>query len=125
MLFELSIFLVLLWIALYDIRNHLVRNLELFALLLLVIPKYWENIDLAIISLVIYVAINLVSLGKLGMGDIKLSFVLGFLLDSQFEISISIGVAWVLDGIYAITRRAKSVPFAPFMILGTYFARIL
>ena len=96
MLFELSIFLVLLWIALYDIRNHLVRNLELFALLLLVIPKYWENIDLAIISLVIYVAINLVSLGKLGMGDIKLSFVLGFLLDSQFEISISIGVAWVL-----------------------------
>ena len=125
MLFELSIFLVLLWIALYDIRNHLVRNLELFALLLLVIPKYWENIDLAIISLVIYVAINLVSLGKLGMGDIKLSFVLGFLLDSQFEISISIGVAWVLGGIYAITRRAKSVPFAPFIILGTYFARIL
>ena len=123
MLFELSIFLVLLWIALYDIRNHLVRNLELFALLLLVIPKYWENIDLAIVNLVIYVAINLVSLGKLGMGDIKLSFVLGFLL--QFEISISIGVAWVLGGIYAITRRAKSVPFAPFMILGTYFARIL
>ena len=107
----------------YDIRNHLVRNLELFALLLLVIPKYWENIDLAIVNLVIYVAINLVSLGKLGMGDIKLSFVLGFLL--QFEISISIGVAWVLGGIYAITRRAKSVPFAPFMILGTYFARIL
>lgn len=114
-----------MWIALYDIRNHLVRNLELFALLLLVIPKYWQNIDLAIASLLIYVAINLVSLGKLGMGDIKLSFVLGFLLDSLFEISISIGVAWVLGGIYAITRRAKSVPFAPFMILGTYFVRIL
>jgi Flp pilus assembly protein protease CpaA len=125
MLSELSIILVLLWIGLYDIRNHLVRNLELFTFLLLVIPKYWENIDLAIVSLLIYVAINLVSLGKLGMGDIKLSLVLGFLLDSLFEISISIGVAWVLGGIYAITRRAKSVPFAPFMILGTYFARIL
>jgi hypothetical protein len=40
------------------------------------------------------------------------------------EILNSISIAWIAGGLFALTRRSSAIPFAPFMIFGTYMVKI-
>jgi len=40
------------------------------------------------------------------------------------ELSIALTSTWILAGLFALTQPRRSIPFAPFMIIGTYFTKI-
>jgi hypothetical protein len=37
----------------------------------------------------------------------------------------SLSFTWILGGLFALVNRSAAIAFAPFMICGTYLARIL
>lgn len=118
----------LLWfirIARYDIAYHLIRNFDLMVLGLLVIPTNFANWPIGLLSFCIYLLINLLSGGKIGYGDIKLSFFCAVMLPSISALSIALTSTWMMAGLLALVYIKKSIPFAPFMILGTYFSKIV
>lgn len=118
----------LLWfirIARYDIASHLIRNFDLIVLGLLVMPTNFANWPIGLLSFCIYLLINLLSGGKIGYGDIKLSFFCAVMLPSISALSIALTSTWMMAGLLALVYIKKSIPFAPFMILGTYFSKIV
>ncbi len=122
---ELVILGVFLWIAYYDYRFHLVRNIDLIVLLMIQSLTYLNNFLIAISAVFIYLVLNLISKGKIGSGDVKLSFLCATPLSSFSLILNSISIAWIAGGLFSLTRRSSAIPFAPFMIFGTYMVKIL
>lgn len=114
-----------LWISYYDVKFHLIRNIDLLALLTVTSLQSMGNLKYALFSLGVYISVNIVARGNIGAGDIKLSFVIGFLMNSFSQVTNSILIAWIIGGLYSLVRRDQAIPFAPFMILGTYFVKIL
>lgn len=114
----------LAWIAIYDIKHYLIRNIDLLAVLLLLTPNIKFSYKYALLNISIYLTINLLVKGKIGAGDIKLSFICGLLISSYFQLFNALSVTWIIGGFYAIFVRQSAVAFAPFMIFGTYLARI-
>ena len=57
-------------------------------------------------------------------GDIKLSAILGLMLDTYFQLFNALSYTWIIGGIYALLMGSKTIAFAPFMICGTYLAKI-
>lgn len=112
------------WISYYDIKFHLIRNIDLLVLLIATTLQNIENLKYAFLCLGVYLFINLIAKGNIGAGDIKLSFVIGFLLNSLPQVFNAILIAWIIGGIYSLTRRDHAIPFAPFMILGAYLVKI-
>ncbi len=125
MIFELLAFLLFIKIALYDIKYHLIKNIDLFFLLLLLLPNYRLNWRLSLLCLGIYLILNAISGGKIGAGDVKFSFICAMPLGSYLDLLNALSITWIFGGIYALSRRSKSVAFAPFMIIGTYISKIL
>jgi hypothetical protein len=82
------------------------------------------NWKIGCFGLGIYLLINLVSDSKIGYGDIKLSFICSITLATISELSIALTSTWILAGLFALTQPRRSIPFAPFMIIGTYFTKI-
>lgn len=118
----------LLWfirIARYDIASHLIRNFDLIVLGLLVMPTNFANWPIGLLSFCIYLLINLLSGGKIGYGDLKLSFFCAVMLPSISALSIALTSTWMMAGLLALVYIKKSIPFAPFMIFGTYFSKIV
>lgn len=122
---ELFIAGTCLWISYYDVKFHLIRNIDLLALLTVTSLQSMGNLKYALFSLGVYISVNIVARGNIGAGDIKLSFVIGFLMNSFSQVANSILIAWIIGGLYSLVRRDQAIPFAPFMILGTYFVKIL
>ena len=119
----LSLFL-LLRVAIYDIKTHLIRNLDLFLIFILFTPKIINKWEFGLVNFVIYFLINVSTKGKIGAGDIKLSAILGLMLDSYLQLFNALSYTWILGGIYALLMGSRTVAFAPFMICGTYIAKI-
>lgn len=119
----LSLFL-LLRVAIYDIKTHLIRNLDLFLIFILFTPKIINKWEFGLVNFVIYLLINVSTKGKIGAGDIKLSAILGLMLDSYLQLFNALSYTWILGGIYALLMGSRTVAFAPFMICGTYIAKI-
>ena len=119
----LSLFL-LLRVAIYDIKTHLIRNLDLFLIFILFTPKIINKWEFGLVNFVIYLLINVSTKGKIGAGDIKLSGILGLMLDSYLQLFNALSYTWILGGIYALLMGSRTVAFAPFMICGTYIAKI-
>lgn len=124
MLIDYIILTWLAWIAIYDIKYYLIRNIDLMVVFLLLIPGIKLSYKCALLNLSIYLTINLLVKGKIGAGDIKLSFICGLLITSYFQLFNALSITWVIGGFYAICFRQSAVAFAPFMIFGTYLARI-
>ena len=120
----LSLFL-LLRVAIYDIKTHLIRNLDLFLIFILFTPKIINKWEFGLVNFVIYLLINVSTKGKIGAGDIKLSAILGLMLDSYLQLFNALSYTWILGGIYALLMGSRTVAFAPFMICGTYIVKIL
>lgn len=87
-------------------------------------PGHFMNWEIGCFGLCIYLVINLVSGSKIGYGDIKLSFICSITLATINELSIALISTWILAGLFALTQPRRSIPFAPFMIIGTYFTKI-
>ncbi len=119
----LSLFL-LLRVAIYDIKTHLIRNLDLFLIFILFTPKIINKWEFGLVNFVIYLLINVSTKGKIGAGDIKLSAILGLMLDSYLQLFNALSYTWIIGGAYALLTGSKTVAFAPFMICGTYIAKI-
>jgi len=122
---ELFIAGTCLWISYYDVKFHLIRNIDLLALLTVTSLQSMGNLKYALFSLGVYISVNIVARGNIGAGDIKLSFVIGFLMNSFSQVTNAILIAWIIGGLYSLVRGDQAIPFAPFMILGTYFVKIL
>ena len=125
MIFELTALLFLIKIALYDIKYHLIRNIDLILLLIILLPNYRSNWRISLLSLGIYLILNIIGRGKIGFGDIKLSFICAMPLESYVDLFNALSITWIIGGIYVLIRRSKVVAFAPFMIAGTYISKIL
>ncbi len=125
MIFELTALLFFIKIALYDIKYHLIRNIDLILLLIILLPNYRSNWRISLLSLGIYLILNIIGRGKIGFGDIKLSFICAMPLESYVDLFNALSITWIIGGIYVLIRRSKVVAFAPFMIVGTYISKIL
>ncbi len=125
MVIELAVFLCFIRIAIYDFKNHLIRNIDLLVVAIFAFPLYWRNWWIASANLSIYSFIWLINKGKLGVGDVYLSFFCALLCPSFQVLCYSTGIAWILGGISSLRDPKKSIPFAPFMIGGSYLAIFL
>ena len=72
---------MLTWMSFYDIRFHLIRNIDLFVIFLLLIPNL-SNWLFGCLNLSFYLLLNMIVKGVIGAGDIKLSFLLALQLGS-------------------------------------------
>ena len=124
MLLEILAFIWFIGIAIYDIQTHLIRNIDLIVVVILLVPGHFMNWKTGCFGLGIYLLINLVSGSKIGYGDIKLSFICSITLATIDELLIALTSTWILAGLFALTQPRRSIPFAPFMIIGTYFTKI-
>ena len=125
MIFELIAILFFIKISLYDIKYHLIKNIDLILLLLILLPNYRSNWRISLLSLGIYLILNIIGRGKIGFGDINLSFICAMPLESYLDLFNALSITWIIGGIYVLIRRSKVVAFAPFMIIGTYISKIL
>ena len=124
MILEILTFILLARVAIYDVKTHLIRNVDITLLLILLTPKIANRWEFALINLIIYSLINVLAKGKIGAGDIKLSAILGLMLDTYFQLFNALSYTWIIGGIYALLMGSKTIAFAPFMICGTYLAKI-
>ena len=125
MLIEALVGILLTRIAIYDIRTHLIGNFDLILLFILLLPRFSYAWEFSIVNLIIYLLINISTKGKIGAGDIKLSIVSGLMLNSYLQLFNALSYTWIIGGIYALLLGSKTIAFAPFMICGTYMAKIL
>lgn len=125
MIYELTALLFFIKIALYDIKYHVIKNIDLILLLLILLPSHRSNWRISLLSLGIYLILNIIGRGKIGVGDIKLSFICAMPLGSYLDLFNALSITWIIGGIYALIRRSNVVAFAPFMIIGTYISKIL
>ncbi len=124
MVVEFLSLVLLLRVAIYDIKTHFIRNLDLFLIFILFTTKIISKWEFGLVNFVIYLLINVSIKGKIGAGDIKLSAILGLMLDSYLQLFNALSYTWILGGIYALLMGSRTVAFAPFMICGTYIAKI-
>lgn len=137
----ISLFLVVIFV--YDLYNEIIPDLmimpALFAWIIvwlgMLIFHYSLGADFTnmiiggLISGGFIGFLVLITKGKgMGIGDIKLALLLGFILGWQYAI-VALSCAFILGafiGICLIVAKAKkiksSVPFGPFLISGFYFA---
>lgn len=121
---DLLVLGVFIWIAYYDVKFHLIRNVDLLLLFVVQSFFYIENFLNALVAVLIYTALNFIAKGKIGSGDVKLSFLCAAPLSSVNEILNSISITWITGGAFALFSRTSAIPFAPFMIIGTYIVKI-
>ena len=113
----MSLLILLTWIAIYDIKYHLIRNIDLLILSALLIP-YYKNWSIGMCNLFFYLLMNLIFRKKIGSGDIKLSLLIALPLDSLSGLLNAISFTWILGGSYSLIHRSHTIAFAPFMILS-------
>jgi Flp pilus assembly protein protease CpaA len=121
---EILTFVLLAQVAIYDLKTYLISNLDIFLILIFLAPKIAKTWEFGFINLTIYSLINISAKGKIGAGDVKLSGALGLMLDSYLQLFNALSYTWIIGGTYALFIGSKTVAFAPFMICGTYIAKI-
>jgi prepilin signal peptidase PulO-like enzyme (type II secretory pathway) len=113
-----------LQIAIYDFRNHLIRNIDLVLLLFALALSFRINLKFAILNLCIYLLIYLVSRKKMGEGDVKLAACIGMSFQSIYQLVVALDIAWLIGGILAIRSGKAKIAFAPPMLIGAFVAYI-
>lgn len=112
-------------IARYDIQTHLIKDLDLILLLFIFFLLGNRNLNFGILYLAIFLSIHLITLGKLGFGDVKLALVLGFTCQTFIQLILYINIAWILGGIWAMMERSRNIAFAPSMLIGALFGQLI
>ena len=115
---------ILYRIAVHDLKTHLIRDLDL-AILLICFTFFFEiKLVHGIYYFVLLLLLNILTRASIGFGDVKLALILGLAMNSMIQLVISIDVAWILGGVWALISKRKSIPFAPAMILGAVIGQI-
>ena len=141
----LVLFAALLAISVIDLEHYIVPNrilipLTAAAVPLLALAVLGDDAELAdlvrgliagVAGLVAMLALNLISPRGMGMGDVKMSFVLGLYLGflGWGEVMLGFFTAFLLGAVIgvallALKRRGRkdAVPFGPFLAAGTVIA---
>jgi hypothetical protein len=124
MIFELLYGVFFLKIAWRDFRTQKIKNLDLIFTGSTLLPLYWRNWPISLTNFLVYLIFYVLSQRKLGEGDLKLSIICAFPLSSGLQLIQALTTTWILGGIFALFKPKASIAFAPFMILGTYLARL-
>ena len=118
------IVLMLYRIADHDLKTHLIRDIDL-AMLFICFTFFFEiNLVYGVYYFVLLLLLNILTRASIGFGDVKLALILGLAMNSVIQLVISIDVAWILGGVWALISKRKSIPFAPAMILGAVIGQI-
>ncbi len=121
----------LIIIFVYDLKHYIIPDVVLFPAIIAALP-YHLSLNYLLSALVaagFFLGIFLVSRGRwMGFGDVKLAVLLGLLLGFP-NIFVGLFLAFILGamvGVVSIFSHKKGLksemPFAPFLILGTFLA---
>ncbi|MDR1150316.1 MAG: A24 family peptidase [Clostridiales bacterium] len=137
-LIDILIFIILFMISLIDIKTFIIHDKSIVLLLFLIILKllFRKDIDIRdmifgslIVSLPMFILTKLIK-KSFGAGDIKLFFITGLFLGFRknlltFMISvISASIFSCILIILGLKNKNDTIPFAPFIVLGTLLAKI-
>ena len=111
-------------IADHDLKTHLIRDFDLVMLFIFFTFFFDINLVYGIYYFILLFLLNILTRASIGFGDVKLALVLGSAMNSLVQLVISIDVAWIIGGVWALISKRKSIPFAPAMILGAVIGQI-
>ena len=111
-------------IAHHDLKTHLIRDFDLVMLFIFFTLFFDINLVYGVYYFAILLFLNILTRASIGFGDVKLALVLGSAMNSIIQLVISVDVAWILGGVWALISKRKSIPFAPAMILGAVIGQI-
>lgn len=111
-------------IAAYDIKTHLIRDLDLIILFISLSLILGINLIFGAVYFLILFLLNLLTKSSIGFGDLKLALILGSAMNDVIQLVISIDIAWIIGGVWALVSKRKSIPFAPAMILGAFLGQL-
>jgi hypothetical protein len=119
------LFLISVKISVVDIKTHFIHNLDLI-LLFLILNLFFEiSIENGLLNFLIYLIIYFISRKQLGFGDVKLALILGCSYQSVFTLMCAINISWAMGGVWALLSKQRRIAFAPWMLSGACFAKIL
>lgn len=128
---------VLVSVAVYDLHNRRVKNVvtvpvSVLALLLRIAfegSDFLEVLVAGVVAFLAFFALALILRGGLGMGDVKLAGMLGFLLGEKVLPALFVGtVAGGVAAAYLLTRstgRRATMAYGPYLALGGAVAILL
>jgi prepilin signal peptidase PulO-like enzyme (type II secretory pathway) len=111
-------------IAEHDRKTHLIRDFDLVMLFIFFTFFFEINLVYGVYYFALLLLLNILTRGSIGFGDVKLALVLGSAMNSIIQLVISIDLAWIIGGVWALISKRKSIPFAPAMILGAVIGQI-
>ena len=111
-------------IAEHDLKTHLIRDFDLVMLFIFLTFFFEINLVYGVYYFALLLLLNILTRASIGFGDVKLALVLGSAMNSITQLVISVDVAWILGGVWALISKRKSIPFAPAMILGAVIGQI-
>jgi prepilin signal peptidase PulO-like enzyme (type II secretory pathway) len=111
-------------IAEHDLKTHLIRDFDLVMLFIFLTFFFEINLVYGVYYFALLLLLNILTRGSIGFGDVKLALVLGSAMNSIIQLVISIDLAWIIGGVWALISKRKSIPFAPAMILGAVIGQI-
>ena len=111
-------------IAEHDLKTHLIRDFDLVMLFIFLTFFFEINLVYGVYYFALLLLLNILTRASIGFGDVKLALVLGSAMNSIIQLVISIDIAWIIGGVWALISKRKSIPFAPAMILGGVIGQI-
>lgn len=116
---------IMLRISIVDVKTHYIKNLDLLLLSIVTFLVFHTSLLYAGVNLSIYLLFYFLMQKQLGIGDVKLSFIIGFAFNSFYSILLALNLAWLMGGCWALISGQKKVAFAPWMLLGASLTQIL
>ena len=112
-------------ISVYDFKTHYIKNMDLILLFLVIIIFLDFNLILGFANLAIYLTLYFLTNRQLGLGDVKLSFLIGLVFSSLYDLVIALNISWISGGVWAIIRKESQIAFAPWMLVGAFITQIM
>ena len=112
-------------IAVIDVKTYFIKNIDLIFSFIIILVFLEVNFLLGFINLCIYFSIYLLTKKQIGVGDVKLSFLIGLASSSIYQLIIGLNSSWIAGGVWAILRKQRQIAFAPWMLLGALFSQFM
>jgi hypothetical protein len=112
-------------ISVYDFKTHYIKNMDLILLFLAIIIFLDFNLIWGFANLAIYLTLYFLTNRQLGLGDVKLSFFIGLVFLSLYDLVIALNISWISGGVWAIIRKESQIAFAPWMLVGAFITQIM
>ena len=133
----LVIFSVSLVITIIDLRTQIIPDAVLLpaigmALVRLFFTHQWQFLISALVVGLFFLSLYVVTKGKgIGLGDVKLGFLIGLVLGWWQRVLVAIFLAFLtgaMVGVIVVILKKKTlkstIPFGPFLLLGMWLAKL-